>query len=205
MTSRAVRNAYLRRQSLARRDLLRGLYWTHSLDGPSTTLDTDDLFPDLTRPITFGTRIRVSGASATGIVFEFGDTTTGTKLGVSGGSLYLAAGSAGTAADGVDDSVALDALGVSGATLDIVVAINPALGRAWLWVDGDRKMRLTSTSGDFTNDRWAAAGSTGSLGDEDSADGSTQRPGATINGAPSDFDVVAPLIVAVGQLPWMAV
>lgn len=189
---------HARSRSRSFRDPAKGLSRTHRFVGAAmavTPIDTDGVFPSRAVAVTFVTEIEITGAAEAGIVFEFGDSTTGIKLAISAGSIFIAAGDAvGNA--GADGSVALTALGSVGARVQLTVAVNPGTGQVRVWADGDVVIRANAVA-QMTNG-WAAI--------EDGAfaaaqvTSSTQR-GQAINGAPVNFDVVRPLDVFIGQLP----
>ena len=191
-----------RRRRLALQDPARGLSRTHSFGVVAASVDTDARFPSRTAPITFATTIEVTGVSAEGVILEFGGGTSGTKLAVSGGEVYAAAGNVVNASmDGVDGTLALDALGSVGARIRLVLAIKPAAGRARLFVNGTLALRLQqSTPEAFLNGVWADA-SDGSVGAAAAGTSTNRGLAGTINGAPSDFAVVAPVTAYQGQVP----
>ena len=193
--------AYFRARSRTRsfRDPAKGLFRTHRLTGaaaiPIATIDTDAIFPSRDRPITFVAEVGITGAAAAGIIWEFGDSTTGAKLAISAGSLFIAAGAAAGNA-GADDSIAIAALGEIGAGLLITVAINPGNGKVRVWIDDDVVIRANGVS-QMTNG-WTAI-ENGALASAH-ATSSTQR-GQAINTAPADFILTRPLDAFQGQLP----
>lgn len=191
---------YSRSRTRSFREPSNGLFRTHRFSGavtiPVSTIVTSVSFPDLDRLITLSAEIEVSGASASGIIWEFGSSTQGAKLAIDSGSIFLSAGDV-SGSGGVDGSVAVAALGITEARMLLTVAINPGKGQARLWIDDQIALRLNSVSAMLDNS-WT-----------DSADGallsaqsgtSTQR-GQAINGAPVDFFGVRPLDVFQGQIP----
>lgn len=194
---------HARSRSRSFRDPAKGLSRTHRFVGAAamavTPIDTDAVFPSRTTSITFVTEIEITGAAEAGIVFEFGDSTTGIKLAISAGSIFVAAGDVADVLDvsaGADGSVALAALGSIGARVQLTVAVNPGTGQVRVWADDNVVIRANAPQQMFNG--WAAI--------EDGAfaaaqvTSSTQR-GQAINGAPTNFDVVRPLDVFQGQLP----
>lgn len=190
---------YARSRTRSFREPALGLFKTHQFTGavtiPIATIDTSASFPDLDRPITLTTEIEITGASAAGIVWEFGSSAQGAKLAIDSGSLFLAAGDD-AGADGVDGSIAIAALGVTGARLLLTVAINPGKGQARLWIDDQTALRLNGDP--MLTNSWTDIGD-GALASAQ-AGTSTQR-GQTINGAPVDFLLTRPLDVFQGQIP----
>lgn len=201
-TARQAAAYYARKRRRGRADPIAELFATLNLGVAAASVDTNAVFPDRTRPLTFATAILVTGASAAGIIFEFGDDTTGTKLAVSGGSIYAAAGGASEAADtGVAGDAALAALGVAGSRLALVLAIKPAQGQARLWVNGALTLRMNAPSDTaMLGGVWTSTNA-GAVGAAHAGGASTQRNGVAINGAPTDFSLVEPVRVAVGMTP----
>lgn len=199
-----AREIALNRERRARRgraDPAYGLYRDAEFAIGATDIDTDGVFGDRDQPITFATAIEITGASAAGIIFEFGDDTTGAKLAITGGDLVFAAGNSLDADDGgVDDSATIAALGVTGARLRVAAAINPGSGVVRVWVNGEAVIRAAAVTA-FTSGIWSSA-NLGSFAAAHSGSASTQRGVvATVNGAPSDFKVTETLSAYIGQLP----
>lgn len=192
---------HAREKRRGRLDPFFNLQRTHLFGVTESDIDTDGVFGARNRPITFRTAIRITGAAASGLVFEFGDDTAGAKLGVDSGTFYLAAGNADELqTDGVDGSVVNARLDENGALLRLTVAIDPGDGKVRLWVDDNIVLRLNGGEA-FASGVWTSTNN-GSIGAAHAGAASTQRfAPPTINGAPSDFDMVAPFEVAVGQLP----
>lgn len=178
-------------------DPVEKLFRTHGPLGVNVaSVDTGTIFPSRVLPITFATTILTSGVAASGIVFEFGDSTTGLKLAVDSGSIYVAAGDA-AGNDGIAGSVIVPAVSVSGAKLELRLAIRPGSGEVRLFIDGDHALRLVTAAADMANG-WAstAAGAIGAA-----QQGTSTQRGQTINGAPSDFALVESLSVYQNQIP----
>lgn len=193
---------YAREHRRARHDPLRGLTLTHDFGVSTATVDTNGVFPDRTRPITFGTLIEVTGASPSGIICEFGSSTNGLKLAIGSGKLYFAAGNGtGSTNDGVDGEITVAALGTVSARFSVRAAVLPSNGKARIWVEGDLVLRLDAASDTaMLNGVWADD-SDGAVGAGHAGGSSTQRLPETVNGAPNDFALVEPFRVAQGQLP----
>ena len=182
-----------RRNNLQRRAPERTLYRTVTIPAGTASVDTGAVFPVRTGALVLATAIHITGGSAAGIVWEFGDNTTGAKLGISGGSLFLAAGAASGDA-GVDLEIEADAFAASGYRASLVVELNPGRGLAIVTINGSRAGRVVSP------DPWAswASSNAGAVGAAHAGSASTQR-GQAINGAPSQFALTAPLSVCMGQ------
>lgn len=191
---------YARSRTRSFREPSNGLFKTHRFTGaitiPIATIVTNDVFPDLDRVITLSTEIEISGASASGIVWEFGSSTQGAKLAIDSGSIFLSAGDV-SGNGGVDGSVSIAALGITEARMLLTVAINPGKGQARLWIDDQVALRLDSVSG-MLNNSWTDSEDGALLSAQSGT--STQR-GQTINGAPVDFFGVRPLDVFQSQIP----
>ena len=200
--ARRVAAHIARKRRRERADPFAGLWASHNLGVEAEDVATDDVFPDRVSAVTFAVSLTVTGEAAEGIVFTFGDTTSGVKLAVAGGTLYFAAGDATPDDDaGVDGEAELPSLDVVGAVLHIVAAVRPASGQARVWVNGALVMRLNAPDATAMLDgTWANDGD-GAVGAAEPTGGSTQRIGATINGAPTDFVLSRPLRVARGMTP----
>lgn len=190
-----------RKRRLRKRRPGSGLHQTHRFAIGATDIDTDADFGARTSPIAFATEIEITDTSAAGIIFEFGDDTTGTKLAISGGDLVFAAGNSTDSHDGgVDASATIAALGVAGFRFRITAAINPGAGLVRVWVNGDVVIRAAAVTA-FTSNLWTSANN-GSFAAAHSGSASTQRGVVSgINGAPSEFRAIAPLRVYRGQIP----
>lgn len=193
-----VRYFYSRERTRSLRDPTKNLFRTHLFGVQETVVDTDGVFGTRDRLITFGTSIAVDSLTApAGIIMEFGSSSVGTKLALSGTTLFVAAGNA-TGTDGVDDSVSLASLGEVGAIHDLVLAISPGDGKIRLFVNGDIVIRLEGGE-QFVSGVWTDA-EDGAIGSAQAGGSSTQR-GQTINGTPVDFSLIQRMKVFQGQLP----
>lgn len=182
-------------------DPMLGLAWTNLLGFSNSPIVTADEFPDRTRPVALGCQVHVKGAAATGVVWEFGSATSGAKVVIDGGNLYVAAGNGAAAtATGVDGVHADARLKAAGNVLRVTMALIPDLGLAQVWVDSELVLRL-ATPGEvpFLNGEWADSGN-GAVGA--AAVGTiSQRNAPTVTGAPVDFEVSEQFKAAMGQIP----
>ena len=189
----------VRQRTRSFRDVAKGMSRTHLLGVDDTIAAA--VFPaaTLARPITFHTEIEITGAAAEGVIFEFGNSTTGIKCWLEGGdTLAVAAGDGTTSSNtGADAAVVIDAI-ADGSRFDIVVAANPGAGALRLWADGQLIIRETSSQ-PWTSNTWAAAAD-GSVGQAENGT-SNSRSTVDITTAPNDFAVVRSLEAFVGQLP----
>lgn len=196
-------NQAVRFHSRERRRSLAGipeLFRTHRIYGETVMavkpLDTDALFPDRTRPVTFKTAIRFGAGVHSGLIFEVGSATRGCGLGLVGNFLGFVAGESGTAnvSFALFDNVAAFPEGLE---LELVAAVRPGDGRVRLWANGREIVRDASTSGTF-NGAWADT--------EDGSFAASKFGGvpAEINaasGTPTNFAIIEPLSVYMGQVP----
>lgn len=192
-----------RERTRSLRDPSRDLHVTHRLGVSASDIDTDGIFGARTQLVTFATTVEITGESASGIICEFGGTTSGVKLAIDGGELYAAAGNVDEAeSDGIDASVEIAALAVTGARLRLVFAINPGAGLARVWANGSLVARVGQASPEVFLDGVWSDDNLGSVGAAHSGSASINRNlGSPINGAPSDFALVAPFLVFSGQVP----
>jgi hypothetical protein len=182
------------------RDVSKGLFRRHRL-GVSGAIATAS-FPTamLSQPITFMTEIEVSGVAAEGIVFEYGDSTTGVKLWIEGADTLAAAAGDGTPASngGADGSATIAGLGTDGFRLQLVMAVSPGKGELRVWADGHLVIREDSVAA-MTSNTWAASSAGVIAGIENGT--SNSRSTVDITAAPTDFAVVRSLETFIGQLP----
>ena len=155
------------------------------------------LFPVRDTLITFKTAIRITAAAPTGLVFEFGSSSRGVAIWVDNNLLRVRAGSAATFDraratfnNTVDFPVGLE--------MEIVAAVRPGDGRVRLWGNGRELARDTSVNGNFGSPSDWAASSAGSFAT--AVQGSTPAD-VDQTGAPTNFEVIEPLSVYVGQIP----
>lgn len=213
---------------------------------PTTPVEFDG-FPDLTSRFSFRTKIRVTGASPTGLIFELGNATTAIAAFVTATTLVLRAGDAAAA----DRALATFTPAGGWATsreLDLLFAVQPGEGRVRIYGDGlelarDQSAGDTITAGSFvvgerytiatigttdftligaasntvglvftatgvgsgtgtaTEIRFPNGWSAGSDGAFAAAAVGVLPADVTETGAPTDFDVIDPLSVYLGQVP----
>jgi len=164
-----------------------GLFQTHSF--LSGSIDTDAFFPDRAKSITFHISLVITGASPVGVVFELGSAGNGLAVWIASAdrTLRAAAGDSMTGPEGVGPVVS------EGQRLAITFAIQPAAGKARLWVGSDLVIAMEGITAE-----WA-----------DSGDGSIAQVAGTVTNridpadrVPlSDAAVVSPLDAALGQVP----
>lgn len=193
---------YARDRSRSFRDLTKGLFKTHDFGIVDAAIDTDLVFPDTAKPVTFSTKIEITGAAPAGMIFEFGSTASAVALGITvAAGLQAVAGDGGVADPaGVDGAVADDIITTLGARLALVFAINPGAGKAVLFINGQVALRLTNSA--FTSDEFADNIATTSDGSVASAiTGTTSARVTWTDQAPVDFALVEPVRAYIGQLP----
>jgi len=114
------------------------LHRTHRIYGVTgmavASIDTGAVFPNRTSPITFRTAIRITENTGEhrGLVFEFGDATTGAALWIGDETIGFHAGDDGT----TDGATALFDNGAElpvGLELELIAAIRPGDGRVRLF------------------------------------------------------------------------
>lgn len=183
------------------RDIMSGLYPTHNLGLADANITVASVFPVRNRPVTFSTEIEVTNANPSGLIFEFGSSARGIKLGVANAKIQYAAGDGDAGTEVTIGSIAIPTITATpGYRFKIVLAINPGNGKARLWVNGQIKVRSEPTpASGLEGGEWADSGA-GSVG---SAEQGTSNPRTddVITTAPSGFALVAPVKVAMGQLP----
>jgi hypothetical protein len=185
-----------RRKSLAG---IPRMFRTHNLFGASmsvSTIDTDALFPDRSGPVTFRTAIRIDANPCAGLIFELGSSTSGCALALLNQYIGFAAGTH----DGTHGGNALFNNGSPlppGLELELVGALRPGSGEIRLWGNGRELARLTVSAGNFAGS-WADS-EDGSFADASS--GTIPAALAAADFAPTNFTVIEPLSVYVGQVP----
>lgn len=198
-------NQALRFHSRVRRKSLAGvpkLHRTHRFHGAAAmavpAIATGDVFPNRLAPITFQTAIRINAGAVQGMIFEFGDATTGCALWMQSNRLTFRAGGS----VGSDGAAALFSPGIpwpENMEFDVVASIIPGSGRIRVWVNGRREIDSTATNGSFGANGWASTDD-GSFADAPASGIPANIPaGAQI--APSNFEVIEPLSVYAGQVP----
>ena len=186
-----------RNRRLALLDPSLGLHQTHSFPAGTTPIDVGASFPVRDRPVTLALRLAATAAGATGVVLELGSSTSGVKVDVDAGSVFVAAGD-GSGGGGVGGSFdASGLLGAVGRVIPVVLAISPGDGRIKLFVDGAAVLRLDGGQA-MGGGAWAAD-SDGSYGA--ATVGTANTRASAVSAAPTNFELVSPLSVFVGQLP----
>lgn len=199
-------NQAVRFHSREQRRALRGIpemTRTHRFVGASmavASIDTDAVFPERDRLVTFRTAIRITDntGSHKGLVFEFGSALRGAALWIEDERIGFHAGAAG-AVDGADAIFDNSAELPVGLELDIVAAIRPGDGRVRLWGNGREIARGVASGGDFDGD-WAAD-EAGSFASAPATAVVTDVPAASRIAPDDGFEVIEPLSVYVGQVP----
>ncbi len=152
-------------------------------------------FPVRTTLLSFWTAIRITGAAPTGLIFELGDATTAIAAWIDDTDIILRSGDAAADDRGIatfDNTVSLPV----GLELDLVYAVRPGDGRVRIWANGLEIARGVATNGQLSNG-WAAS----SNGAFAAAAVGALPADVTETGAPTNFDVIQPLSVYVGQVP----
>lgn len=188
-----------RRRTLGHLDPSRGLDQSHGFAAAASGFDVSDHFPDRSRPITIAVDVKREAATATGILFEAGDATTGLAIWLfptpaGPVDVFACAGDVG------DDGITLTAENVlqgDGQIARIVFSVIPGTGEARLWVEGELRASGTSVNGELPNG-WAA----------DSAAGVGEVSGAVTTRVPAaqrvtlaDALMVTPVRAFDGQRP----
>ena len=191
---------------------------THQFAYNATGLVTDSIFPDRTKPITFAVTTKITGATPTGIILEFGSALVGAAIwyAAADGKIYAAAGAAG-ASTGVEtlwadgDIVWLDGDttwfdgGNGGITLAgeappqgqitrIVFSVIPGSGKGRLWVNG----KLVAAGNGGSMAAWADTGN-GAVGAVEGA--VTTRVGAADRGTLANAAIISPVNAFYNQRP----
>ena len=151
-------------------------------------------YPDVDRPGTLRTAIRVTGAAPTGLIFEIGNATTALAIWVDDSIIGCRMGDTGD-----DAAIALFDNTISlpiGIELDIVVAVRPGDGRIRMWFNGTERARATAVNGALPNG--VSANSNGAFA---SAAIGPVPADVTQSGNPTNFDVIEPLSIYRGQVP----
>ncbi len=187
-----------RRRSLAG---IPELYRTHRLFGSGVmnlTFDGSAIFPSANlAPVTFKTAIRIAdnATARSGLVFESSDATGGTAMWLTNTTIEVVSGD-----DSGNDNVSMTFDNVAqlpaNLELDLVLSINPGTGSARLWANGNEIARGTSVSGDLGTFGWTV-GNNGAFAQ--AANGAV--PAGVTATAPTNFAVIEPLSVYVGQKP----
>ena len=213
---------HARTRRMSHSDLMKGLHRTHNFTWPQQDLDPVAYFGDRERPITFATRIKITGDSPNGLIVEWGGSLRGMFIGISsdGGFIEVASGTAGKNSDGdaingAHGTYTPPGLTTIGAMFRIVYAISPGFGAAELWVNGESvDYHKTPRDADAVYDAFGGNGvwcgtDTGNIGakDESGSDPDTTpnisllRTYNQINTDPTDFVLIEPVSTYQGQLP----
>lgn len=192
----------LREKTRQRRNLVSGLFRTHLLGPAPQNFVTATLFPSSTvpptleRPCTFVVDVLITGASADGVVIEMGSSTHGMAITLGAGVIYGAAGGAG--AEVANGAHATFTPGV-GRRLQVGLAVipGPGVGTVYLFIDGKLVSKVQSTSTNFTGNAIADVLSDGAIAQVNGT--LTGRvPAVTV---PTNFQIVSPVSIYVGQIP----
>lgn len=160
-----------------------------------STVDTGAIFPDRSRLVTFHTAVRITGSNPIGLIFEFGSSTRGIALGIY--QRFLSFGAGGTSTEQALASYNNITNFPAGLEMDIVAAVRPGDGLVRTWVNGLELKRGAAAAGNLGGD-WSDS----EAGSFASASSGTVRGGFTaLDQAPSDFEVIEPLSVYMGQVP----
>lgn len=171
------------------------LFRTLLLSDIPTTPVLATSFPTRDVLVTLWTSIRITGAAPTGLIFELGDAATALAAWIDDTNVILRAGDAAADDRGIatfDNTVSLPI----GLELDLVYAIRPGDGRVRIWGNGEEIARGVATNGQLPNG-WAAS----SNGAFAAAAVGALPADVTQTGAPTNFEVIQPLSVFVGQVP----
>lgn len=167
---------------------------THELPIPTSPVLATQ-FPARDIPITFRTAIRVTAATPVGLIFELGDATTAIAAWLDDTTINIRAGDAAAADRGIATFTPAGGLTLT-LMLDLLIAVRPGDGRVRIWGNGTELARGVASNGQLPNG-WAAS----SNGAFAAAAVDALPADVTQTGAPSNFDVIAPLSVYVGQVP----
>ena len=178
------------------------MYRTHQIYGGTAmavaSIDTGSIFPARDILVTFKTAIRITDNAGQhrGLVFEFGDSTTGVALWIGDQTIGFHAGDSGTT-DGATATFDNGAELPVGLELDLIAAVRPGSGLVRLYGNG-REIARGAASGGAASP-WAS-GAAGSFAAAAQGTVPTDVPVAS-QGAPAGFEVIEPLSVYVGQIP----
>lgn len=181
-------NATERRRSLAG---VPELFRTHSFAIPTTTIPAT-AFPVRNTPVTFQTALRITnGATAAGLLFEFGDNLTNAVaawLDVAG-VLHFRAGPPASFPHAIWDN---GGSFTNGRKMELLFLVRPGNGLVAIFVDGKERAR-----GSGTISQWARAAA-GSF----AADANGAPPADVLQTlAPVGFELIKPLSVYINQVP----
>lgn len=155
---------------------------------------------DYTAPITFRTRIRITGAAPTGALFQFG--TAGQSIAAwvtDAGTVVVAAGDVSNASLPDDGATATRSFTVAtGEELDLAFAAIPGAGVVAVWVNG-RMTRSEAVNNTLQVSQWGVTGGVGVFGIA-LASSPTFVPSAS-RVAPTDFEIIEPLSIYQKQAP----
>lgn len=192
-----------RRRSLAGfPNIFRTVEIKGATDLPVASIDVTSLFPVRTTLITFKTRIRILENTGVhrGLIFELGDAAIGTALWVGDQTIGFHAGEdlLVNGADAVHDRGSELPVGL---IYNLVAAVKPGTGQVRLWNNGQEIARGTASGGGFGAAAAWAAGSAGSFASTAQGGVVADVPAAS-QGAPAGFEVIEPLSVYMGSVPW---
>ncbi len=181
------------------------MFRTHQIFGGTAMavadIDTGEIFPSRTTPITFRTAFEITENAGVhkGLVFEFSGTNIGAALWLGDQTIGFHAGEDGTVNGATalfDNTVELPV----GLLMDLVVAIRPGDGRVRMWGNGTELARAVASSNTFGAAKAWAEDSNGSFATAKQGTVIVDVPaGSQI--APDGFTVVEPLSIYVGQVP----
>ncbi len=196
MTARSAALYHARK----RRKALRGyseLFGTHQFAIPTASIAAG-AFPVRTTPVTFRTVIEITSATApTGLIFEFGDSATAIAAWVSTSTIQFRAGDAAAADRGLATFTNGAGQLENTRRFELEFGVIPGTGQVRIWNFGEEIARDTASGANLPNG-WAAA----SAGAFASAASGALPADVTQTGTPTNFAVVEPLRVYVGQVPW---
>ncbi len=179
--------------------------WAYTLDGIDSSAFTTYTSGGHARkqnrnqPIMFQTRIKISAGVSQGLIFEFGSSTRGCAAWVEPNKIGIVSGNGGVANERVSAVWDLGAALATDRIFQLTFAINPGSGSARIWNFGIRQASGVSVDGDFGSGDWADT-EDGSFASAVAGTVMADVPvGSRI--APSNFDVVQPLKIFVGQIP----
>jgi len=176
---------------------------THLIHGSAgigvTPLVTASMFPDRSLPIMFQTRIRIQAGVSQGLIFEFGSSTRGAAAWVEPNMIGIVAGNGVVANERASAVWNLGAALPTDRIFQLTFAIVPGSGRVRLWDFGIRRADGVAVDNDFGPGDWADA-ENGSFAEAVVGTVMADVPVAS-RIAPSNFEVIAPLLIFNNQMP----
>lgn len=170
------------------------LFQTHLFSIPTSPILATQ-FPTRDVLVAFQTTIRITAATPAGLIFEVGDASTAIAAWIDDADVSLRAGDAAAADRGLATSTTAGGLPAN-LELDLVCAVRPGDGRVRIYGNGLEIARGVATNGQLPNG-WAAS----SNGAFAAAAVGALPADVTQTGAPTNFEVIRPLSVFVGQVP----